>query len=85
MFCCISLLKAPKVFCFLVVFLLGIVASAQQAGHLLNNDDVIKMTHDGFDEGVIVALIESNPTQFDVSINGLTSLKAAGVTSKAWK
>jgi hypothetical protein len=56
--------------------------NAQQAGHNLNNEDVVKMTHDGFDEAVIVALVESSPSDFDVSINGLTTLKAAGVAGK---
>ncbi len=82
MFCRIRPIQTLKMICFLAVFLLSVVALAQQAAHVLNNDDVIKMTHDGFDEGVIVALIESNSTEFDVSINGLTSLKAANVTGK---
>jgi len=82
MFCRIRPIQASRMICFLAVFLLSAVAIAQQAAHVLNNDDVIKMTHDGFDEGVIVALIESNSTEFDVSINGLTSLKAANVTGK---
>ena len=66
----------------LCVLLQGIPANGQQSTHALNNDDVIKMTHDGFDENVIVAVVESSPTAFDVSINGLTSLKSAGVTGK---
>src|SRR5258707_1032854 len=66
----------------LCVLLQGIPANGQQSTHPLNNDDVIKMTHDGFDENVIVAVVESSPTVFDVSINGLTSLKSAGVTGK---
>ena len=62
--------------------LLSIVVCAQQAGHTLNNNDIIKMTHDGFDEAVIVALVESNPTDFDVSIDGLNALKSANVSGK---
>jgi hypothetical protein len=62
--------------------LISVVVSAQQAGHTLNNNDIIKMTHDGFDEAVIVALVESNPTDFDVSIDGLNALKSANVSGK---
>lgn len=66
----------------LVLSLLCLAASAQVAGHTLNNGDIIKMTHDGFDENVIVAVVESNSTDFDVSINGLNTLKAASVSGK---
>jgi hypothetical protein len=79
MFCCE---RMSKLACLLFVTLLCAFATAQQAGHMLNNDDIVKMTRDGFEEGVIVALIESNNTDFDVSINGLNALKSAGVTSK---
>src|ERR1051325_9979196 len=67
---------------FFAVLLISVVVSAQQAGHTLNNNDIIKMTHDGFDEAVIVALVESNPTDFDVSIDGLNALKSANVSGK---
>ena len=62
----------------ILAFLLG--AAAQHTPQKLTNDDIIKMTRDGFEEGVIVALIEGNATAFDVSINGLTALKQACVT-----
>jgi len=81
MFCCTGLRKILWVFC-CSTLLLCMVVNAQQAGHTLSNDDIIKMTHGGFDESVIVALIESNPTGFDVSIDGLNALKAANVSGK---
>lgn len=65
---------------FLCAFTLAVCA--QQARPPLTNDDIIKMTKDTFSESVIVTLIESNDPAFDVSVNGLTTLKAAGVTSK---
>lgn len=74
--------KAPQICRVFIVCLLNVAAFAQQAAHPLTNDDIIKMTHDGFDEAVIIALVESNPTEFDVSLTGLTDLKAAGVTGK---
>jgi len=78
---CIRLRGVWKLFC-VVMLLLSMFAHAQQPRRALNNEDIIKMTHDGFDENVIVALVESNPTAFDVSIDGLTSLKTAGVSGK---
>jgi|KBSSwiStaDraftv2_1062776.scaffolds.fasta_scaffold13556_7 hypothetical protein len=82
MFCCVGLEKLSRIVCCFAVLLLSMVANAQQAGHTLNNEDIIKMTHDGFDEAVIVALIATSPTDFDVSINGLNTLKDANVTGK---
>jgi hypothetical protein len=78
---CIRLRGDWKLFC-IVILLLSMFAHAQQPRRALNNVDIIKMTHDGLDENVIVALVESNPTSFDVSIDGLTSLKTAGVSGK---
>jgi hypothetical protein len=82
MICSMKLTRTSTVLGCLAVVLLSIATNAQQAGHILKNDDVVKMTRDGFDEAVTVALVESNPTEFDVSINGLTALKAAGFTGK---
>ena len=65
---------------FLCAFTLAVCA--QQARPSLTNDDIIKMTKDAFSESVIVTLIESSDPAFDVSVSGLTTLKAAGVTSK---
>src|SRR5215471_15899210 len=82
MICCIEIPKISRIVCCIAVLVLSITVSAQQAGHILNNDDIIKMTHDGFDEAVIVALVESNPTDFDVSIDGLNALKSSNVSGK---
>jgi len=66
-----------------LVCLLGITSAAQQTTpQKLTNADIIKMTHDSFAEGVMVALIEGSETAFDVSLNGLNALKDAGVSSK---
>jgi hypothetical protein len=74
--------KISRIVCFVAILLMGVVVCAQQSGHTLNNDDIIKMTSGGFDEAVIVALVDSNPTDFDVSIDGLNALKAANVSGK---
>ena len=65
-----------------VAFLLcsTLLASAKQKP--LTNDDIIKMTKAGLDEDVIVGTMQSNANAFDVSPDGLISLKKAGVTSK---
>jgi hypothetical protein len=62
--------------------LVALAAWAQTPPQKLTNADIIKMTHDGFAEGVMVALIEGSETAFDVSLNGLNALKDAGVSSK---
>jgi hypothetical protein len=61
---------------------LSLAVCGQETRPALTNRDIAKMTHDGFTDGVIVALIDSSDTTFDVSVSGLTSLKEAGVTSK---
>jgi hypothetical protein len=60
----------------------GFALLGQQPKHALTNEDITKMSKGGFTEEVIVALIESNDTDFDVSIGGLTALKEAGVSGK---
>ena len=71
-----------KIFAIVLLLLSG-YSVAQQTPHALNNDDVIKMVKDGFDESVIVAFIESTQEEnYDVSLAGLNALKAAGVTGK---
>lgn len=65
-----------------LVLLFSSSVYAQKAKHVMTNDDVIKMVKGGFADDVLVALIESNDSDFDVSIGGLTALKEAGVGSK---
>jgi hypothetical protein len=71
-------LAALSLLCFLGAATWGQQTPPQK----LTNADIIKMTHDGFAEGVMVALIEGSGTAFDVSLNGLNALKDAGVSSK---
>jgi hypothetical protein len=58
------------------------VAMAQppQAQKPLTNDDVVKMVKGGLPEGTIVSAIQASPTNFDISVDALISLKNAGVT-----
>ena len=57
-----------------------LLASAKQKP--LTNDDIIKMTKAGLDEDVIVGTMQSNANAFDLSPDGLISLKKGGVSSK---
>ena len=57
-----------------------LLASAKQKP--LTNDDIIKMTKAGLDEDVIVGTMQSNANAFDLSPDGLISLKKGGVSSQ---
>ncbi|HET9790081.1 MAG TPA: CsgG/HfaB family protein [Candidatus Angelobacter sp.] len=57
-----------------------LLASAKQKP--LTNDDIIKMTKAGLDEDVIIGTMQSNANAFDLSPDGLISLKKGGVSSK---
>jgi hypothetical protein len=67
---------------FTLALVFSLAAFSQQPKHPLNNEDILKMAKGGFTDEVMVALIESNDTDFDVSITGLTALKEAGISSK---
>ena len=57
-------------------------AAGQQGQKPLTNDDVISMVKNGLPESVIVGSMQANPTNFDVTPNGLIALKKAGVGQK---
>jgi hypothetical protein len=50
------------------------------AQQIFNNDSVLKMVQMGFPEDMIVTAINHSPGTYDTSINGLISLKKAGVS-----
>jgi hypothetical protein len=56
-------------------------AFAQETKRALTNEDVLNLMKGGFTEDVIVAMIEANDTNFDVSLPAINSLKDAGVSS----
>jgi hypothetical protein len=59
-----------------------VAAFGQKPKQVLTNEEITKMVKGGFTEEVIVALIESSDSDFDVSIEGLSALKEAGVSGK---
>jgi hypothetical protein len=61
----------------LSVFLaLAVCAQTQKE---LTNSDIVKMTKQGFEPGLIVKAIESSSTDFDISAQALLDLKNSGV------
>ena len=54
----------------------------QEQKKSLTNANIIQMVKGGFGENVILNAIQTNETQFDVSINALFELKNAGVSQK---
>ena len=53
---------------------------AQESGNPLTNQDVIDMMRSGLQESTIVAAIQANPTNFDVSAGVLIKLKKDGIS-----
>jgi hypothetical protein len=55
--------------------------TSQEANHLLTNEDVVKMATAKLGDGIIISAIKSDPCcNFDTSVNGMVSLKKAGVS-----
>jgi hypothetical protein len=67
---------------FVLLLLVCSVAQNQPVKRALSNQDICNMVKQGFSEDVIVAMIDANDTEFDVSLPGLTALKEAGISSK---
>jgi len=53
---------------------------AQMAHQPLTNDSIVTLAKAGFDELFILQLIRHSRTNFDTSVEGLVSLKKAGVS-----
>jgi hypothetical protein len=53
--------------------------AAQPGRKALTNADVVKMVNAGVPESAIITSIQSSPTKFDLSLDGLRSLHRAGV------
>ena len=70
---------------YLVLLILALPNYAQQpqSSKPLTNSDVTRMVKSGAPESVIVLSIQTNPTDFDVSAEGLIALQKAAVSQKA--
>src|SRR5271167_3386352 len=53
---------------------------AQMAHQPLTNDSIVTLAKAGFDELFILQLIRNSRTNFDTSVEGLITLKQAGIT-----
>src|SRR5437899_11063863 len=65
--------------CAAVAFLFGLQAQAQKP---FTNDEVIKLAQAGFGDEVIQKAIQAHAPAFDISPEGLSALKKAGVSEK---
>jgi len=59
---------------------LASISLAQQAQKPLTNDSVVAMVKSNVPESVVISTIQSNPSKFDISPNGIIALHKAGVT-----
>ncbi len=78
------MLRRRHVVSVLVVCALVVCAtvSAQQKISALNNAGIVSMVKGSMPESVIVSVIQSSETQFDLSAGALAELKKAGVSQK---
>jgi hypothetical protein len=60
----------------------ALIQDAKQDKKPLTNADINRMVKAGFGESVIINAIQSNETQFDVSLDALFKLKEAGLSQK---
>jgi hypothetical protein len=72
-------MRRKAILVFLVLWLGMISFAKAQTQKPLTNSDIVTMTKQGFDAGLIVKAIESSATDFDVSAQSLIELKDAGV------
>ncbi len=66
----------------IVLCLIALMAASLQAQETLTNSDIIHMVEAGFDEATVIQAIEAGKPDFDTSVQGLISLKDAGVSEK---
>ncbi len=59
---------------------LASISLAQQSQKPLTNDSVIAMVKSAVPESVVISTIQTNPSKFDISTNGIIALHKAGVT-----
>ena len=74
-----SLMRMMTVIACLGLFCAGLQAHQTQKAPV-TNADVVKMKQAGLSESVVVATIQANPGNYDISPDGLIALKKAGAT-----
>ncbi len=63
-----------------VIFVLGFCAVVFGQSEILANQDVLLMAQNSLGEDLIIEKVRESKSAFDVSVNGLVSLKKAGVS-----
>ena len=66
----------------LALLLLAGPGLGQEAGEILTNDDIVRLTASGLPASVIVAKITSSTTDFDTSVDALVALSEAEVAAE---
>lgn len=74
-----------KIFLGVLLIMTAITGAAQSAKTALTNAHIIKMFKTGLENDIILTTIESSPGKYDVTPDGLVSLKTAGVPSPVIK
>src|SRR6202043_3559771 len=54
--------------------------TAPSAPHVMNNQDVVQMVRAKISDDIVIAKIKQSKTKFDTSVQGLVTLKQAGVS-----
>jgi len=72
-------MRRTCVFALVVLYAVSAAATFAQTQKALTNADIVAMTSQGFDAGLIIKMIQSSATNFDVSPQALIELKNAGV------
>lgn len=57
-------------------------AKAQPTEEIITNDSVIQLLKVGIDEDMVISKIQKSKYAFDLSVNGMVSLKQAGVSDR---
>ena len=65
-----------------LLFLSLILSLSIYAQETITNESIIQMKELGFDDSIIIEKINTSDIKFDSSINGLTGLKKAGISSE---
>lgn len=72
-------MKRASVFALVAVYIVFVGAVFAQTQKALTNADIVAMSGQGFEPGLIIKSIQSSATNFDVSPQALIELKNAGV------
>lgn len=72
-------MKAIRLFCTLILTLFLSISYGQET---ITNKSIVQMKELGFDDNMIIDKINTSNVKFDASINALSQLKKAGVSSE---